>query len=78
MYINDLPDELITTPKLFADDTAIFSVVHCSNQTVNDLNHDLDKISDWAYKWKMEFNSDPSKPVQEMIFSCKVKKENHL
>ena len=53
-------------------------MVHCSNQTVNDLNHDLEIISDWAYKWKMEFNPDPSKPVQETIFSRKVKKENHL
>ena len=77
MYINDLPDELKTTPKLFADDTAIFSIVHSQNQTANDLNHDLEKISNWAKKWKMEFNPDPDKPAQEIIFSRKTNKDNH-
>ena len=43
MYINDLPNELVTTTKMFADDTAIFSTVHSSNQTFNDWNHDLGK-----------------------------------
>ena len=32
----------------------------------------------WAYKWKMEFNLNPIKPAQEIMFSRKVKKENHL
>ena len=28
IYINDLSDNLITNPKLFADDTSLFSIVH--------------------------------------------------
>ena len=30
-------------------------------------------ISKWAFKWKITFNSDPSKPAQEVIFSRKLK-----
>ena len=77
MYINDLPDELKTTPQLFADDTTIFSIVHSQNQTANDLKHDLENISNWAKKWRMEFNPDTDKPAQEIIFSRKTNKDNH-
>ena len=53
IYINDLSDNLKTNPKLFADDTSLFSIVHDLNVPANDLNHDLKKINDWAYEWKM-------------------------
>ena len=43
IYINDLSDNLITNPKLFADDTSLFSIVHDPNATANDLNNDLAK-----------------------------------
>ena len=58
IYINDLSDNLKTNPKLFADDTSLFSIVHDLNVSANDLNHDLKKINDWAYQWKMNFNPD--------------------
>ena len=61
IYINDLSDNLKTNPKLFADDTSLFSIVHDLNVSANDLNPDLKKINDWAYQWKMNFNPDPSK-----------------
>ena len=60
IYINDLSDNLITNPKLFADDTSLFSIVHDPNAIANDPNSDL-KINDWAYQWKMNFNPDPFK-----------------
>ena len=72
IYINDLSDNLKTNPKLFADDTSLFSIVHDLNVSANDLNHDLKKINDWAYQWKMNFNPDPSKQAQEIIFSRKI------
>ena len=77
IYINDLSDNLITNPKLFADDTSLFSIVHDPNATANDLNNDLAKINDWAYQWKMNFNPDPFKQAQEVLFSKKVKSQNH-
>ena len=77
IYINDLPDGLITNAKLFADDTSLFSTVFNSNNSASDLNHDLEKISSWAFQWKMSFNPDPSKQAQEVIFSRKLIKPIH-
>ena len=77
IYINDLPHELKTDAKLFADDTALFSIVQDSLQSASDLNNDLKKINDWAVKWKMEFNPDLNKPAQEIIFSRKLEKDEH-
>ena len=37
---------MISNPKLFADDTSLFSVVQNMNLTTTDLNSDLSKISD--------------------------------
>ena len=68
MYINDLPDGLKSNVKLFADDTSLFSVVKNKEESASDLTNDLDMISKWAYNWKMSFNPDPGKPVQEVYF----------
>ena len=77
IYINDLPDELKSNAKLFADDTSLFSIVKDKNESANILSNDLAQISKWAYNWKMLFNPDPSKPAQEVIFSRKRKEESH-
>ena len=50
IYINDLSDGLTSNPKLFADATSLFSVMHNINSTANDLNSDLMKISNWAFQ----------------------------
>ena len=71
IYINDLSDSLKSECKLFADDTSLFSVVHDINTSASDLNEDLKKIGNWAFKWKMNFNPDPNKQAQKIIFSRK-------
>ena len=71
IYINDLSDGLKSECKLFADDTSLFSVVNDINTSASDLNEDLEKIGNWAFKWKMNFNPDPNKQAQEIIFSRK-------
>ena len=77
MYINDLTCGLSLTTKLFGDDTSLLSVVHDVTQSTNELNDDLEKISDWAYQWKMAFNPDKSKQAQEVILSCKTQRVIH-
>ena len=77
IYINDLPDDLSTTAKLFADDTSIFSIVQNVSISASHLNNDLSKIKNWAFQWKMSFNPDPSKQAQEVIFSHKIQKTCH-
>ena len=77
IYINDLSDILASNPKLFADDTSLFSVVKNVDASNIDLNNDLKKIGEWAFQWKMSFNPDPTKQAQELIFSRKVQTTNH-
>ena len=64
--------------KLFADDTSIFSVVHDVAVSAKQLNDDLNKISEWAFQWKMAFNPDLFKQAQEIVFSPKTRKIIHL
>ena len=63
--------------KLFPDDTSIFSVFHDVDLSAKQLNDDLNKISEWAFQWKMAFNPDLFKQVQEIVFSCKTHKISH-
>ena len=75
IYINDLPDNLSTNVKLFADDTSLFSVVHDIVTSSCDFNYDLSRVREWAFQWKMSFNLDPSKQAQEVIFTRKFRKK---
>ena len=77
IYINDLPQNLVSVSKLFADDTSIFSTVFDSNKSSEDLNRDLSTLNNWAFQWKMAFNPDPNKQATEVIFSRKRKPVNH-
>ena len=72
-----MSDGLSPNCKLFADDTSLFSVVHDAAISSSELNSILGKISEWALKWKMSFNPDPTKPAQEVIFSGKLKTVLH-
>ena len=50
IYINDLRDDLSSNAKLFADDTSLLSFVHYINTSSIELNSNLKKISDWAFR----------------------------
>ena len=71
IYINDLPNELKSNAKLFADDMSLYTIVKDKNESTNILSNDLQLISKWGYQWKMLFNPDPKKPAQEVLFSRK-------
>ena len=45
VYINDLPNELKSNVKLYADDTSLFTIVRDKNESANILNNDLLPIS---------------------------------
>ena len=77
IYINDSSDGLQCNPKLFADDTSLFAIVHNINKATNDLNNDLTKIRKWSFQWKMSFNQDISKQAHEVIFSSKRSITSH-
>ena len=58
VYINDLPEELSSQVRLFADDTAVYQTVRGSDDE-RALQIDLGRLSVWEDQWDMEFN--PSK-----------------
>ena len=55
----------------------MFTIINDPKTTAKQLCEDLDKITEWAFHWKMSFNPDQSKQVQEVIFIRKVKKVVH-
>ena len=68
---NHIPDDLKSNVKIFADDTSLFKVLNDYIISFSVLNSDLQIMADWAYKWKMSFNPDPSKQAEEILFSKK-------
>ena len=59
IYINDLPEEIESTTMIFTDDTKIFREV--TKHTVQDnLQEDLDKLSNCSTKWQLNFNEAKS------------------
>ena len=77
IYINDLAENLSSSPKLFADGTSLFSVMRDLNTSAIEINVDLKKIQAWADQWKMSFTPDPLKQAQEVVFSRKRNKPHH-
>ena len=65
-----MPNGLQSNPKLFADDTSLFSTVQDITTSTVSLNNDLTKILEngkWKVEWKMNFNPDPSKQHYKSI-----------
>ena len=77
IYINDLPAELISMCKIFADDTSLFSKVNGKSNSNTQVNSDYAKISKWAFQWKMSFNPDTNKQIIEVCFSNKRDQGNY-
>ena len=57
LYINDLPDTIDSQVRLFADDTVLYRTIK-SDTDHHRLQTDLDKLSDWAMAWGMQFHPD--------------------
>ena len=69
IYMNDITDEIESDILIFAYDTSLFATGSDPAETAEILNRDLQKISIWAQKWKVSFNSSKSKDI---IFSNKT------
>ena len=55
LYINDIPNNIQCTLRLYADDILIYSTIQ-STDDCNRLQHDLFTLQEWASLWQMEFN----------------------
>ena len=67
IYINDLNYSITSTIKLFADDTSMYLALNDDVIRTRILNSDMLKISNWAKKWKVNFNSEKT----ELLDVCK-------
>ena len=73
LYINDLPDSIVSNLVVYADDTTLFNSIERSRDSTRRrqflydvLNKDLQTISEWGSKWHVSFN--PSK-TQSILHS---------
>ena len=57
-YINDLPDQVKSRVRLFADDTAIYLAISSEGESIT-LQNDLHILEKWEQRWDTSFN--PSK-----------------
>ena len=58
VYINDMPEKISSTTRLFADD----SLVYRGRSGI--LQEDLDKLQKWERDWLMQFNLDKCEVVR--------------
>lgn len=55
-YVNDLPENMSSTVRLFADDTIMYMTIQ-SPDDAKSLQQDLDELCTWSSKWLMELNA---------------------
>ncbi len=55
-YINDIHEELSSTIRLFADDALVYRPIR-SQVDADDLQNDINILTNWTRKWQMSFNT---------------------
>lgn len=63
IYINDLPDKLLSTTYLFADDTKIYQIYDndSNNNNHNTIQQDLDTLQQWSDNWLLKLHPQKCK-----------------
>lgn len=66
IFINDLPDDLISKLAIYADDSTIYSCIPKSDmfsqvEMAGEIELDLMSIVEWGEKWMVTFNSTKTK-----------------
>ena len=56
-YINDLPEGIGSTVRLFADDTVMYLTI-ASQTDSHKLQTDLNNLAKWEKRWQMQFHPD--------------------
>ena len=56
LFVNDLPDVVSTTAKMFADDTKVYNEIN-NKADCDKLQRDLNALSAWSRIWLLDFNA---------------------
>ena len=56
-YINDMPENIKSTVRLFANDTIVYLTITSDVDRVH-LQEDLDRLAHWEQTWKMSFHPE--------------------
>ena len=62
VFVNDLPGEVLSSVKIFADDTKIYRSVG-QGSDVQALQRDLDALVEWSERWQLPFNINKCKTL---------------
>ncbi len=60
VFINDLPETVDVSVRIFADDTKIFNKI-CNRNDQEKLQGSLSKLEEWSKKWEMKFHPEKCK-----------------
>ena len=69
VYINDLPDSVVSNLVMYADDTTLFNSIDMSKSPIHRqklcdiLNSDLQTIKEWGCEWLVSFNPTKTKSI---------------
>ena len=74
IYINDLTEGLPLNSKLFQKIRLCF-LLYDIQTSANNLNKDLERISNWANQRKTSFNPDTTKQAHKVIFRRNLNKK---
>jgi hypothetical protein len=74
VFINDLPDGICSTVRLFADDCVIYAPISTFNDTSN-LQEDIHRLCTWCSVWNMPLNT---LKCNHITFSTKKQRHSTL
>ncbi len=62
LYINDLPDTVLSESYMFADDTKLFRKIR-DGTCCRALQEDIDRLLEWSKKWLLQFHPQKCKTL---------------
>ena len=63
VYINDMPEIISSTARLFADGSLVYRILRTEEDQAL-LQEDLDKLQKWERDWLMQFNPDKREVIR--------------
>ena len=85
LYVNDIPNVVTSSIKMFADDTKIYREINNAEDTLA-LQSDLDCSENWTRSWEVKFNPLKCEVMRitritharTWVFTCDLSWSNHV